>query len=157
MSEILNITEKQLLDEDTVKRDYHNYVSYIQYFKNNYQIRISVQNQNLYILPSESNMKNANGDVSNNARLRNNCIGYLFNVIRYELNGIEINRTSYVDIASKIKYYFSLNTAESQMMSNAGWNVDGELASSFKICVPLNRLLRFAKILPKLYAPANMT
>lgn len=152
MSEILNISEKPLSDDDIVKRDYHSYVPYIQSFKNNDEIRISIQNQDLYILPSESylyiegNLKKANGEVSNNARLRNNCVGYIFDEIRYELNGIEIDRTRYLGITSKIKNYISLNTSESNMMSNAGWGTDGDISSStFNFCVPLNRLLGFAE------------
>lgn len=152
MSEILNIVEKPLSDDDIVKRDYHSYVPYIQSFKNNDEIRITVQNQDLYILPSESylyiegNLKTAGGENSLNARLRNNCVGHMFDEIRYEINGIEIDRTRYLGISSKIKNYISLNAFESNMMSNAGWSIDGDLnRSTFNFCVPLNRLLGFAE------------
>lgn len=75
-----------------------------------------------------------NGDVSPNARSRNNCIG------------IEIDRTSLLGIRRKLKNYICLTAAESHMMCNAGWNVDGDLSSSsFDICVPHNHLLRFAE------------
>ncbi|KAI8124254.1 uncharacterized protein LOC124421264 [Lucilia cuprina] len=152
MSEILNIDDKPFSDEDIVKRDYHSYVPYIQSFKNNDEIRITIQNQDLYILPSESylyiegNLKTASGENATNGRLRNNCVGHMFDEIRYEINGIEIDRTRYLGITSQAKNYISLNSFESNMMSNAGWSTDGDFSSSsFNYCVPLNRLLGFAE------------
>lgn len=57
---------------------------------------------------------------------------------RYELNEIEIDRTRYLGITSKIKSYISLN---------AVWNEERDLAPSlFNFCVPLNRLLGWVVI-----------
>ncbi|XP_058985528.1 uncharacterized protein LOC131805849 [Musca domestica] len=152
MSEILNINERPFSDENIVKRDYHSYVPYIQSFKNNDEIRISIQNQDLYILPSESylfiegNLKNSKGEVSQNARLRNNCVGYMFDEIRYELNGVEIDRTRYLGITTEIKNWISLSESESKVMSKAGWKADNDLSVGyFNFCVPLNRVLGFAE------------
>ncbi|XP_061396090.1 uncharacterized protein LOC133331729 [Musca vetustissima] len=151
MSEILNINERPFSDENIIKRDYHSYVPYIQSFKNNDEIRISIQNQDLYILPSESYLyiegylRKANGEVSSNARLRNNCVGYMFDEIRYELNGIEIDRTRYLGLTTKVKNWISLSEPESKFMSNAGWNVDDVSTNTFNFCLPLNRLLGFAE------------
>ncbi|XP_065371808.1 uncharacterized protein LOC135963759 [Calliphora vicina] len=152
MSEMLNIAEEPISDEDVVKRDYHSYVPYIQSFKNNDEIRITIQNQDLYILPSESylyiegNLKTAKSENAPNAKLRNNCVGHMFDEIRYEINGIEIDRTRYLGISTEAKNYISLNSFESNMMSNAGWSTEGDISrSSFNFCVPLNRLLGFAE------------
>lgn len=100
MSEILNINERPFSDENIVKRDYHSYVPYIQSFKNNDEIRISIQNQDLYILPSESYLyiegylRKANGEVSSNARLRNNCVGYMFD--EFDMNLMELKLIAHV-------------------------------------------------------------
>lgn len=152
MSEILNIAENPLSVEDIVKNDYHSYVPYIQSFKNSDEIRITVQNQDLYILPSESylyiegNIKTDSGVETPNARLRNNCVAHMFDEIRYEINGIEIDRTRYLGVTSKIKNYISLNVSESNMMSNAGWSINDDIATtSFNFCVPLKCLLGFAE------------
>lgn len=152
MSDILNIAENQLSVEDIVKKEYHSYVPYIQSFKNNDEIRITVQNQDLYILPSDSyiyiegNIKTEAGLESSNARLRNNCVAHMFDEIRYEINGIEIDRTRYLGIASKVKNYISLSSSESNMMSNAGWSVNDDISrTSFNFCVPLKNLLGFAE------------
>lgn len=125
MSDILNIMEKPISDENIIKKDYHSYVPYIQSYKSNDEIRITLQNQDLYVLPSESylyvegNIKNAKGEKSANARLRNNCIAFLFDEIRYEINGVEIDRTRYLGTSSTIKNYISFNEFESNMMRNA--------------------------------------
>ncbi|XP_075150941.1 uncharacterized protein LOC142242430 [Haematobia irritans] len=152
MSEILNITEKPFSDEDIIKRDYHSYVPYIQSFKNNDEIRITIQNQDLYILPSESyiyiegSLKNSSGIDVASARLRNNCVAYMFDEIRYEINGIEIDRTRYLGTTTKIKNFISLNSFDNNMMTNAGWNIDDDFTqNSFNFCIPLNRLLGFAE------------
>ncbi|XP_075163004.1 uncharacterized protein LOC142235626 [Haematobia irritans] len=152
MSEILNITEKPFSDEDIIKGDYRSYVPYIQSFKNNDEIRITIQNQDLYILPSESyiyiegSLKNSSGIDVARARLRNNCVAYMFDEIRYEINGIEIDRTRYLGTTTKIKQIISLNSFDNNMMTNAGWNIDGDFTqNSFNFCIPLNRLLGFAE------------
>lgn len=152
MSDILNVMEQPVSDETIIKKDFHSYVPYIQSFKNNDEIRITLQNQDLYVLPSESflyiegNIKNSKGEESSNVRLKNNCIAYLFDEIRYEINGVEIDRTRYLGTSSTIKNYVSLNQFESNMMRNAGWCISGELTTSkFNFCVPLKLLLGFAE------------
>ena len=49
------------------------------------------------------------------------AICYLFDEIRYELNGIEIDRCKNVGITSTIKDYISLTHGQSYIMKNAGW------------------------------------
>ena len=108
MSEILDINDHPFSDENIVKRDYHSYVLYIHSFKNNDEIRISVQNQDLYILPSESylyiegNLRTTNGQIPTNARLRNNCVAYMFLEIRYELEQLPKLRIGFLYIHRKI-------------------------------------------------------
>lgn len=153
MSDILNVIEKPYSDENIIKKDYHSYVPYIQSFKNNDEIRITLQNQDLYVLPSESylyiegNIHNSKGEeASQNTRLRNNCVAYLFDEIRYEINGVEIDRTRYLGISSTIKNYVSLNEFESNMMRNAGWNISEDLQmQKFNFYIPLKLLLGFAE------------
>jgi len=54
MNEILNVREKVYSDESISKKEFHTCSSYNQTFKPNYEIRITIQNQNLYVLPDES-------------------------------------------------------------------------------------------------------
>lgn len=74
---------------------------------------------------------------------------HLFDEIRYELNGVEIDRTRQLGIATEIKNFISLNQSESKSLKNSGWNpittnlplVSGHL----NFCLPLKILLGFAE------------
>lgn len=152
MSEILNVLEKPFTDDNIIKKDYHSYVPYINSFKNNDEIRITIQNQDLYVLPSESYIyiegyiTLAGGEKTSNARLHNNCIAHMFDEIRYEINGVEIDRTRYLGVSSTIKNFASLTDFESNMMRNAGWNIGDDLNMNvFNFYVPLKMLLGFAE------------
>jgi len=54
MNEILNAREKFYSDESISKKEFYSYSSYNQTFKPNDEIRITIQNQDLYVLPHES-------------------------------------------------------------------------------------------------------
>ena len=150
MSEILNVAEKPFSDDEIIKKDYYTYRSYISSFKNSDEIKITIQNTDLYVLPSESyiyiegHITLESGVKSKNVKLRKNFAAQLFDEIRYELNGVEIDRTRYLGISSTIKNYVSLNQFESSMMRNAGWAND-LIMDTFNFCIPLRLLLGFAE------------
>lgn len=156
MSNIINILQKPQFDNSIIKKEYHSYTSYLQSYKNNDEIRITIQNQDLYVLPNESFLyiegfaSKGDSAVSASIHLLNNCMAHLFDEIRYELNGVEIDRTRQLGIATEIKNYVSLSKSESDKLLNAGWSplnigdlklVDGY----FNFCVPLKLLLGFAE------------
>lgn len=156
MSSIIDVLDKPLSDENIIKKDYHTYVPYLQSYNNNDEIRISIQNQDLYVLPSESYIyvegfvldeKNPKSSTQN-FKLKNNFVAYLFDEIRYELNGIEIDHTRYLGATTTIKNLVSLSPTDSTVMSNAGWNKvdDVNLVNGyFNFYVPLKMLLGFAE------------
>lgn len=157
MSDILNVMQKPFSDESIIKKEFHSYVPYIHSFKNNDEIRITIQNQDLYVLPSESylyiegNVRNSKGEAALNTKLKNNCVAHLFDEIRYEINGVEIDRTRYLGTSSTIKNYISLNQFESKMMRNAGWSISDELSlQKFNFYLPLKLLLGFAEDFTKI-------
>ncbi|XP_065370893.1 uncharacterized protein LOC135963070 [Calliphora vicina] len=155
MTDIINVLEKPMMDERIIKKDYHTYTPYIQSFNNNDEIRISIQNQDLYVLPSESFLyiegtvlDATSGLKSKNFKLKNNFVPNLFEEIRYELNGVEIDRTRHLGVSSTIKNYLSLNDSESIMMGNASWSYDKDIdvgEGFFNFYVPLKSLLGFAE------------
>lgn len=153
MSEILDITEKYLSDDNIIKKDYHSYIPYIQSYKNNDEIRFTIQNQDLYILPCESYIHlechislPGGGALSNDVKFRNNCVAHMFDEIRYEINGIEIDRTRYLGISTTIKNYVSLNEFESNILQNAGWNKGEDISTqSLDFYIPLKMLMGFAE------------
>ncbi|XP_075167675.1 uncharacterized protein LOC142239795 [Haematobia irritans] len=70
----------------------------------------------------------------------------MFDEIRYEINGIEIDRTRHLGISSTIKNFLSLNDFDGNMLLNAGWNTKGDLQmDAFNFYVPLKLLLGFAE------------
>ncbi|XP_071632849.1 uncharacterized protein [Temnothorax longispinosus] len=83
----------------------------------------------------------------------NNCVAFMFDEIRYELNGVEIDRNRNVGIISSIKNFVSLTTERSRKLQNAGWIVINEYVGprsrtkigDFNFCVPLNVLLGFCE------------
>ncbi|XP_025265536.1 uncharacterized protein LOC112638287 [Camponotus floridanus] len=83
------------------------------------------------------------------AWLVNNCVAFMFEEIRYELDGVEIDRNRNVGITSTIKNYVSL-TARGKILKNAGWDLatgPSGVASTgdFNFCVPLDTLLGFCE------------
>lgn len=158
MSSIIDVLEKPVSDDNIIKKDYHTYSPYLQSYNNNDEIRISIQNQDLYVLPAESfiYVEGFVVDADNkkllpstaNFKLRNNFVAYLFDEIRYELNGIEIDHTRHLGVSSTIKNLLSLSPTESDAMRNAGWNKIDDLDiinGHFNFYIPLKMLLGFAE------------
>jgi len=97
-----------------VPRPQKRYSPYLRSYENNDEIRIAIQNQDLYVLLSESflhiqgHITKHDDSLVTTIALLNNCMAYLFNEIRYELNGIEIDRTRHLGVASDLKNYISI-------------------------------------------------
>lgn len=164
MSNILDITGDISYDNSITKIDYHTYSPFLTSFKNSDEIRISVQHQDLYVLPAESfiyiegALVKLEGTISDTAELVNNAVAFLFEEIRYEINGVEIDRTRNLGIATSLKNYISLNRNESQMLFNAGWSPEKSIKTTkgfFNFCVPLKIFLGFAEDYKKIIANAK--
>lgn len=155
MNAIINVLETPVSDDSIIKKDYHTYSPYLQSFNNNDEIRISIQNQDLFLLPNESYIyvegyiKGKNDSIAATTfKMVNNIAPYFFDEIRYEVNGIEIDRTRYLGMTSTIKNFVSLNPVEGNMLQNASWN-NGERIDVkkelFNFYIPLKTLLGFAE------------
>ncbi|XP_026829600.1 uncharacterized protein LOC113562951 [Ooceraea biroi] len=141
MADVLDIAGEPVFDERIVGLETHTYNPYANTsFGYSDEIRIPIQQQDLYTLPYESYLyiegtfsivgtAAGEGDGgaahTNQARLVNNCAAFLFDEIRYELNGIEIDRSR----------------------NNAGWSVVNNTSGpgDFNLCVPLGTLLGFCE------------
>ncbi|RLU18546.1 hypothetical protein DMN91_008903, partial [Ooceraea biroi] len=112
--------------------------------------------QDLYTLPCESYFyiegtfsivgtaaREGDGGAAHTdqARLVNNCAVFLFDEIRYEVNGAQWERTS------TLKNYASLTYAHANILQNAGWSLANNTSGpgDFNFCVPLGTLLGFCK------------
>ena len=105
--DILNIGGEPIFDDRIVKIETHTYNPYAT-FEYSDEIRIPIQHQTLYTLPCESflyvkrkfSTKKRDGNTSEEhpPRLSNNCVAFMFDEIRYELDGVEIDRSRNVGI-----------------------------------------------------------
>ncbi|XP_076246243.1 uncharacterized protein LOC143186453 [Calliopsis andreniformis] len=154
--DILNIVEQPMFDDRIVKHEAHTYNPYANStFGYNDEIRIPIQQQDLYTLPCESFLY-VEGKVvirkPNDAsiiKLGNNCIAFMFEEIQYELNGAEIDCNRNVGITSTLKNYISFTCDEDKIMKNAGWNIrwndEKNVNYHFNFCVLLKILLGFCE------------
>ena len=161
--DILNIEGEPIFNDRIVKIETHTYNPYANTtFGYSDEIRIPIQHQDLYTLPSESflyvegkfSTKKRDGNTSEEhpPRLSNNCVAFMFDEIRYELDGVKIDKSRNVGITSTIKNFVSLTTSKSTriMLENAGWDGTVHLfrtspSEDFNFCVPLNTLLGFCE------------
>lgn len=157
MDEILSIHSGVVFDESIAHYELHSHQPYSSSrFDNNDEIRISIQHQDLSLLPSRSMLhicgrltKTDNTRVQN-TRMVNNAICHLFESISYEINAIEIDRCKNVGLTSTLKNWLSLNPSQGAVMENAGWNENGEDSITntdgyFDVTIPLSMLLGFAE------------
>lgn len=157
MDEILNIHSGVVFDESIAHYEVHAHQPYsLSQFNNSDEIRISIQHQDLCLLPSRSNihicgrLTKENGTAATNTELINNAICHLFEDIRYEINAIEIDKIKNVGLTSLMKNWLSLNPNQSTIFENAGWigNVESQIENNegyFDVSIPLSMLLGFAE------------
>ncbi|KMQ86973.1 hypothetical protein RF55_13890 [Lasius niger] len=69
----------------------------------------------------------------------------MFDEIRYELDGMEIDRSRNVGITSLLKNYVTMSSDRSVIMRNAGWDAPTTVNGHFNFCVPLHMLLGFCE------------
>jgi len=113
MNEILNVREKVYSDESILKKEFHTYSSYNQTFKPSEEIRITTRNQDLYVLPHERYLNfqgiirkdSPNGPTTDNVItfLKNNCMAYFLDEIKYEINGCGTGRTRFFGMTANLK------------------------------------------------------
>lgn len=153
MIDILNIGGEPIFDDRIVKIETHTYNPYANTTLGySDEIRIPIQHQDLYTLPCESflyvegKLKVRKVDEGGRVVLGNNCVAFMFDELRYELDGVEIDRNRNVGITSTIKNYVSLTTEKGKILENAAWNMSHNAAEAyFNFCVPLNILLGFCE------------
>lgn len=152
MTEILNIEEEPVFDDRIVKIETHTYNPFANTtFGYSDEIRIPIQQQDLYTLPYESFLY-IEGELRINhpvegsyVTLGNNCVAFMFDEIRYELDGVEIDRNRNVGITSLLKNYVTMSSDRSVIMRNAGWDSPTTVNGYFNFCVPLHMLLGFCE------------
>lgn len=158
-TDILKITARPEFDNRIIGIQTHSYNPYANAsLGNNDEIRIPIQQQDVIILPTQSFLyvegklvegpKSAGATEHDEITLDNNAIAFMFDEIRYELNGVEIDRCKNVGITTMLKNFVSLTAEESNNLSSAGWRMLGMPAilndnKEFNFCVQLPHLMGF--------------
>lgn len=150
-------------DDTVTHMEFHTHLPYASMTLNNSdEIRIPIQQQDICVLPCLSYLYvegklviESDDSVPKTTYFTNNAFAYLFDEIRYELNGVEIDRVRNPGIATTLKGYASFNEFNLRLMGNAGWisstaNMDSGAHSidkdgNFSFCVPLSSLFGFAE------------
>lgn len=136
--------------------EYHTHLPYASAtFKNNDEIRIPLLQQDIITAPYESYIiihgkvsgKKADGVTDLEVKLINNAMAYLFEEIRYEISGKEIDRTRNVGITTTLKHLISVREDEKNTLKNACWLGPGNSVKNneFTYSVPLKLLFGFAE------------
>lgn len=151
---ILEVNDLPYYDNSIESYEIHTYNPYNNNFSENDEIRIPVHQQDIYILPSasavyiEGNVQlydKDNKPLKKAVNFTNNPVLFLFQDIRYEINGIEIDRIKNAGITTCMKSYISMNEGESKVAAIWGWSLSGTSGSDFSAVVPLNKILGFAE------------
>lgn len=156
--DILDIRNGPTFDETLWEKEYHTHTPYASSkLKNNDEIRIPIQHQDVYTLPSESylyiegKVTKKDGSDGTVVPFISNAMAYLFEEIRYELSGIIIDSTKRVGVSSTLKGLASFSPHEKNQLRTSGWSQpeydDFKPATTgyFDFCIPLRMLLGFAE------------
>lgn len=157
--EILNLKSLTVYEDVITGIQHHAYNPYTTSFKNNDEIRIVIQNQDLYVLPHESYIyiegrvqATIPADAEGLARIApyyvNNAPAFLFDEIRYELNGFPIDSCKNVGVTSTLKGYISFQPKDVNRMEIAGWKLESNKRTQtgyINYCIPLSNILGFAE------------
>ncbi|XP_063532834.1 uncharacterized protein LOC134743372 [Cydia strobilella] len=144
-SSILDIGEKVLFDDSIESIEFHPYTPYNDSFKNNDNIHICINRQDLILLPSQSQIL-VEGTVEKGCLLVNNGAAFLFQDIRYELNGVEIDQARNCGITSTMKGLVSYTKEMDHSLQTAGWEVGAKkIHDKFTVTIPLSHILGFAE------------
>lgn len=154
MSDILAIGNTPTSDNRITKIEVHTYNPYANTtLGNSDEIRIPIHQQDLYTLPCESFLyiegkvilaEAPPQDIDNDVTLDTNCAAFMFDEVRYELNGVEIDRCRNPGITTSLKTHASISPGKSKALATAGWyrKLDGK---DFNFCIPFNMLFGFGE------------
>ena len=145
-TDFLDVTEKSQFDDSVVKITNHSYVPHNTLAINNSdEIRICINNQDLLTLPSRSYLY-IKGEIENHEKghFINNALAFLFDEIRYEVAGKEIDIVRNPGITSLMKLLCSYN--KTTKLSNVAIDTDENLKKfhkngKFSGCIPLELLM----------------
>lgn len=151
---MLHIQDSAHYDDTIAGLEFHTYKPYASTsFGPSDEIRIPVSQQDIVTAPFESFLHLTGslsaekpGSDKPDVKLINNAMAYLFEDIRYEICGIEIDRSKNLGITTTIKNILSTRPGENHL-GNACWLGVGNTKGyeDFSFTIPLKLLLGFAE------------
>ena len=148
MTDLLSIKEPVMVDDSVAHYDIHTHLPYSSSgYRNSEDIRICIQNQDQYLLPSRSSLhiqgrlRQPNGDaIAADTVLARNAICHLFSDIRYAMNAIEIDKCKNVGLTVLMKSLASLTPNQQRLLDNSGWNAEQIIdeEGNFDVVILLN-------------------
>lgn len=167
--EKLNVFKGVVFDELISSEELHTYQPYgSTKFANTDEIRIRIQRQDLLTSVSDSFLYIEGvlkkTDETKPCTLTNNAMAFLFDEIRLELNGQEIDSTRQPGITSTLKGLASYNESENKILQAAGWHLDFRKVkdesmfgtTGISACVPLKHLLGSAEDYQKVFVNTSL-
>lgn len=149
MSDILKLNNGVHSDDSITGIQNHTYNPYTSSFGYSDEIRIAIQQQDLYTLPCDSYIylegevqRKVVGDVTPLPTASNFFPGFIFEDIRYEINGFEIDRCKNVGITSCMKGYASYSPNQHDL-DPSGWGIGAVQTSKFTFSLPLKMFMGF--------------
>lgn len=151
-NDILNIKNSIAQDEDITSQQFHTYAPYTTSFNNNDEVRIPIQSQDLIVLPSQSyiyiEFTTAKRDgapfADGEAIFSYNFTAHMFSEIRYELNGIEIDRNKTPGITSTMKCLVACKSADERSYVLFNENSNKNIAAgTYCMLIPLRFIFGF--------------
>lgn len=168
----LYVNEGYVDDCKITRMQYHSFLPYsTTALSKNDEIRIPIQNMDAYTLPCESyiyiegkiTVPEGMGIDAGEFNFTNNGLAFLFSEMRYEINGVEIQKLKSPGISSSLKGFCSHTSNDLNVLHNAAWDVDMDAGenkqftsnNTFAGCIPLKHLFGFCEDYKKILLNCN--
>lgn len=161
--EILSVKDKAAFEDAIENYEFHGFKPYnTSALGESDEIRIPIQSENSYVLPSKSfisicgTIVNEKGEAYG-GKVVNNGFVHLFEEVKINIHGETVDRTRNPGITSLMKGICSYTTLDTDRLQNAGWvhptkdAVDTIITGTkFNVCIPLSHLLGMAEDFKKI-------
>lgn len=152
MADILSVGSKPNHDNNIIKKQIHTYSPYTSSYEHNDEIRIAIQSQDLYILPSDSyislDVSVTRAEGAEHATAVGSWVtgvgAHLFSEIRYEINNVEVDRIKYPGFTSYLKMITCHPDSRYRETVQGSFYSDTTLeARTYQLIIPLYFLFGF--------------
>lgn len=163
---MLDVFNEAPFENSITKKEFHTYKPYsTNKYDNSDEIRIPILSQDVYTLPCESYLylqgkfnpeTKVEGTTSLETKMVPNCFAFLFDEIRFEINGVEIDKVRDVGITSTMKMLTTLTEANVDSYEAAGLTMGDTPVlwypanKTFSACIPLKLWMGFAEMYKKI-------